>query len=298
VASNGGARHQKSGKASFEHVYDREDPREYFRTLGVMDYRIPPHHGQRLFSTLVEGQRDGAGNGRRSGEPFTVVDLCCSYGINGALLKYDVTLDDLYERYGSQELDVLSPEELAVADREFYGERRSEDALRVVGLDLAENAVSYGLRAGLLDDGVIENLEEREPTDRLREAVSGMDLLTVTGGIGYISERTFDQLLGCLPGDRVLWVATFALRWVSYDAIAGVLSRYGLATERLESHTFDQRRFRDVAEQEYVCGELESMGIDPEGKESEGSYHAHFHLSRPAGSSEASVEELFEPVLR
>lgn len=293
MASNGSARHQKSGKASFEHVYDREDPREYFRTLGGMDYRIP-HHGQRLFSTLVEQRRDG----RRTGDPVTVVDLCCSYGINGALLKHDVTLDDLYERYGSRELDGLSPEELAAADREFYGARRTEDAPRVVGLDLAENAVSYGLRAGLLDDGVIENLEEGEPTDRLREAVSGMDLLTVTGGIGYISERTFDRLLGCLPEERRPWVATLALRWVSYEAIAGVLSRYGLVTERLDTHTFDQRRFRDAAEQEYVCGELQSMGIDPEGRESEGSYHAHFYLSRPAAASEVSVEELFEPVLK
>ena len=60
--------HEKSGKASFGHIYDRRDPREYFKTLGSMDYKIPGP-GQRLFSALVE-QRRGA-----NGDPVNVVDL-------------------------------------------------------------------------------------------------------------------------------------------------------------------------------------------------------------------------------
>ena len=54
----------------------------------------------------------------------------------------------------------------------------------------------------------------------------------------------------------------------------------------------------DDAEQEYVCEELSKMGVDPEGKEREGSYHAHFYLARPAGEAEANVEELVFPALR
>jgi hypothetical protein len=89
------------------------------------------------------------------------------------------------------------------------------------------------------------------------------------------------------------WVAVLALRWVSYDKISEVLGGYGLVTEKLEGHTFEQRRFADEEEQEYVCGELESMGIDTEGKEGDGSYHAEFYLSRPEEqASEASVGEL------
>jgi len=133
--------HEKSGKASFGHIYDRQDPREYFRTLGSMDYRIPDH-GQRLFGALVERQR---GEGE---DPVNVVDLCCSYGINAALLKYDVTLDDLYERYCSEELGALSGDELAEGDAAYYAGRAREAAPRVTGLDVAENAVSYALRAG------------------------------------------------------------------------------------------------------------------------------------------------------
>ncbi len=276
--------HQKSGKASFGHIYDLQDPREYYSTLGGMDYRAP-EHGQRLFSTLIEKRRNGS-------EPVNVVDLCCSYGINAALLKYEVVLDDLYERYSSDELP-LPGDELAEADVAFYAGRKREAAPRVVGVDVAGNAVSYALKAGLLDAGAAEDLENDPPSEKLRREVSDADLFTVTGGIGYISERTFDQLLGFVDEGYDPWVAVLALRWVSYDRISGVLDTYGLVTEKLEGRTFEQRRFADADEREYVCRELEGMGIDPEGKEREGSYHAEFYLSRPAEHvSEASVDKL------
>ena len=283
--------HDKSGKASFGHIYDRQDPREYFKTLGTMDYRIPDH-GQRLFGALVGLQREA------SEDPVNVVDVCCSYGINAALLKHDVTLDDLYERYCSEELGTLSADELAQGDAAYYAERVREAAPRVTGLDVAENAVSYALKTGLLDAGATEDLERDRPSETLRRAVSDASLFTVSGGIGYVSERTFDALLGCVDGGPPPWVAALALRWVSYEGISGVLDGYGLVTEKLEGHTFEQRSFADDAEREYVCRELRGMGVDTGGKEDEGSYHAEFYLSRPAEQvSGASVGDLLAPVL-
>lgn len=280
--------HNKNGKASFDHIYNLKDPREYFRTLWNLDYRAP-QNGYHLFSALVQEKK------RDRSEEVRVVDLCCSYGINGALLKYHVTLDDLYERYRSEELASLSSEELAVADREFYESRKREAPPWVVGVDVAENAVSYALRAGLIDGGVAENLEEDEPTDALRKAVSKTDLLIVTGGVGYVWARTFDRLLGCITEEgNVAWVATLPLRMVDYRPIAKVLSKYGLATEKLSNHTFAQRRFASAEEQQYVLEELASMGIDPDGKESTGRYHTDFYLSRPPDqASKIPIDRLF-----
>jgi len=246
--------------------------------LWRVDY-VAPRNGHLLFPALIQAKkRDGGG----SSEETTVVDLACSYGVNGVLLKYDVTLNDLFERYRSEELAALSSEELAVADAEFFGSRKREAAPRVVGIDVAENAIRYALRAGLVDAGFAQNLEEDEPTDDLAKAVSGGDLLTVTGGIGYAWESTFNRLLGRMTKEGELpWVATFPLRMVDYGPIVEVLSRHGLVTEKLEGHTFVQRRFESAEEREYVLGELEGMGIDPEGRESAGYYHSEFYLSRP-----------------
>ena len=289
--------HLKSGKANFDQIYDREDPREYFNTLGAFDYCVP-QHGQRVFRELAGALRDG-GRGDE-GDGLGVVDVCCSYGINAALLKHDTTLDDLYARYGSAEVAALSGEELAESDAEFYGERRTGGAPKVVGVDVAPNAVSYGVRSGLLDEGFAENLEENEPTPALGRAVAGANLLTVTGGVGYVSERTFGKLIDRAadgPRGRVPWVAAFALRWVSYEEISDVLSGYGLVTEKLSGHTFTQRRFTDDAERDYVLSELSNMGVDPAGKEDGGWYHADFYLSRPADEAGTPVEDLLAPVL-
>lgn len=281
--------HEKAGKASFEHIYDLEDPREYFNTLGGMGYAAP-RHGYELFSAL-------AGSIEPAGQRLTILDVCCSYGINGALLKYDVGLDDLYARYGSEDAGQMSSAELAADDREFYAERRRPDAPRVIGLDVAENAIAYGVSAGMLDAGVAEDLEEHEPSERLRRLIPEVDLITVTGGVGYIGGNTFERLLQSLPEGRKPWIAVLALRWVDFGPLAELFSRYGYVTEPLEGRTFEQRRFADSGEQEYVCEELSKMGVEPEGKESKGSYHAYFYLSRPVDQAAGDrIEDLLGPV--
>lgn len=260
-------------KASFGHIYDLEDPRGYFNTLGELDYRAP-QHGSSVFSALLE--EIGI-----EGSSAKIVDLCCSYGINAALLKHDLDLEDLYSHYGSPRLADLSINELVAADSEFYEDHRVESPPEVVGVDVAGRAVSYALRAGLLDSGFTENLEEKEPSDALREAVSGADLLTVTGGIGYVWQDTFDRVLSCFDEEDTPWVATMPLRMVDYAPVAATLSEHGLATEKLTSRTFQQRRFADDNEREEVLRQLAEADIDPEGKEASGWYHSEFYLSRP-----------------
>lgn len=285
--------HQKSGKADFELIYDLDDPREYFNVLGEFDYCVP-QHGQRVFSALIEARRKAGLEGLEDGRTG-VVDVCCSYGVNAALLKYETSLEEIYARYRSEELADLSSEELAEADAAFYKEHRRKMAPEVIGVDVARNAVSYGVRSGVLDAGFAENLEEKEPTEALARAVSRADLLTVTGGVGYISERTFERLIDCAAegsGGRIPWVAAFALRWVSYERISEVLSGYGLVTEKLDGHTFTQRRFTDDTERDYVLEELAGMDVNPTGKEDTGWYHANFYLSRPANEANIPLETL------
>lgn len=298
IQHNSGVPHQKLGKANFDLVYGLEDPREYFGAFEELDYCIP-QHGQRVFSALIEARCEEGHNG--FGERRTdVVDVCCSYGINAALLKHELTLNDLYARYGSAELASLSSEELAEADTAFYRGRVRRAAPQVIGVDVSRNAVSYGVRSGILDAGFAENLEDDEPTAEFGRAVSGADLLTVTGGVGYISERTFGRLLDRMTEgleSRIPWVAVFALRWISYEEISEVLSGYGLVTEKLDGYTFTQRRFADDTEREYVLAKLAKMGIDASGKEEEGWHHTDFYLSRPADEAETPLETLLAPAL-
>ena len=282
--------HVQSGKAQFGHIYNQADPRRYFQTLGELEYRAPAH-GSKVFDRIVRHRREHLDR-----QDVGVLDLCCSYGINAALLNHDVTFDALCRRYGSPELARLSTDELVTADRAFYGAHRRPDPVQVLGLDVADQAVAYAQRVGLLGAGSSENLELEDASAALAEGLVGVDLITVTGGIGYVSERTFDRLLRHTSSGDGCWVAAFALRWIRYERIAEVLARYGLVTQQLEGHTFRQRRFADDTERDYVLGELDRLGIDPSGKETEGWYHSYFYLSCPA-EQHPSLPELLSGCL-
>lgn len=275
-----GATTVSAGKADFDEIYDAPDPRAYARTLSALDYQIP-EHARPVFSRLagVLAER-GAG-------PVSVVDLCCSYGINAALLRCELTLDDLFEHYGGSDVAALSGEELAAADRRYFAAQRHGDDTRVIGLDASKNAVDYAVGVGLLDAGATEDLEHDEPSPGLRTLLSGADLVTVTGGIGYITETTVDHVVAAATTETPPWVAAFTLRWVDMGPVSSVLADHGLVVETVPDHTFRQRRFIDDAERDYVFGELARRGLDPADAEVDGFHHAELIVARPAADRDA-----------
>ncbi|UQA92409.1 hypothetical protein [Streptomyces halobius] len=268
------------GKADFEAIYNCPDPRRYFTTLQPLEYQIP-HHGQAVFRAVAEVLR----RRRPNRTPLNVVDLCCSYGVNAALLNHRLDLGDLYRRYTAADPGASQTEQLAHEDRTFFATRRLPGAARVIGLDAAKNAVDYAQTVGLLDHGFAENLECDEVSPALRKALAGTDLITVTGGVGYITERTFGRLVDCMSTPP--WVAAFVLREVSYQPVSALLARAGLVTEKLATRTFRQRRFADADERRGAFTALTARGLSPEGKESDGFYHAELYLSRPAADAAA-----------
>lgn len=281
----------QTGKVSFDDIYDQPDPRAFFRTLSGFDYQIP-EHGREAFALLARTLRD-----RRDRSSFSVLDLCCSYGINAALLNHDVSLADLFARYASAEVEQLTSEQLVAADREFYAERR-HDPLPIIGLDAAPNAIDYAVAAGLLTAGSSENLEEDGPSEELKNHLADVGLITVTGGIGYITEVTFDRLLGSTTVDDPPWIAAFTLRWVDMEPIRAMLKRHGYRLERLRGRTFRQRRFADDREREAALAHLRRLGIDPEGVETDGYHHAELYVARPQAEADAvPVDQLLAPIL-
>ncbi|ANP52366.1 hypothetical protein J2Z21_008277 [Streptomyces griseochromogenes] len=272
----------------FDDIYSRPDPRPYFSTLGALGYQTP-HHAQGVFRRLLPlvglpevpecpADQDG-------GPRATVLDICCSYGINAALLNHHVTLEELYDRYTSPQVTRLTTAELIESDRRYFAACRRPDAVPVIGLDIAAPAMAYGRAVGLLDAGFAENLEAVQPSPALCRATRGTRLITVTGGASFLSARTFRPLL---EGRREPpWVAAFVLRTGSYQNIADALALLGLTTEKDTARTYPQRRFTDVDEQRYAIAAVSAAGDDPRGKETDGHFHTALHLTRPCADAAA-----------
>lgn len=263
------------GKSRFDDIYDRPDPRAYFGRLAPLGYEIP-HHAQPVFRR-VAAERVAARDGRPR-QP-AVLDLCCSYGINAALLNHDVTLAEMAERYTSRTAQAMSTAELIEWDKEFYAQRRRPDAVPVIGLDVAAPAVHYALAVGLLDAAFTEDLEQGPPSPRLERALEEVGLVTLTGGGSYITDRTFTALLD--GARRPVWVSAFVLRTVSYEPIERTLAAHGLRTTVDSSRTYPQRRFTDAREQQYAIEAVRALGHDPTGREQAGHFHSLHYESRP-----------------
>ncbi|KUL23309.1 hypothetical protein ADL12_40305 [Streptomyces regalis] len=265
---------------SFDEIYDQPDPRDFFRVLGRWNYQTP-QHAQGVFRRMAAARARTA----HTAGPVTVLDICCSYGINAALLNHNLTLEDLYAHYASPQAAALTTAELIEWDRAYYAAHRRPEAARVIGLDIAANAIDYALAVGLLDEGFAENLEVAPPTAALRRAAQPTRLITITGGASFLSPRTFQPLLAA--AHRQVWVVAFVLRTGSYQPIAEGLTPHGLITEKAAAPTYPQRRFTSAHEQRHAVHAVIAAGEDPRGKETDGYFHTAVHLSRPTKDTTA-----------
>jgi SAM-dependent methyltransferase len=273
-----------TGKLSLDHVYNRPDPRDYFSTLSQLDYRVP-ELAKPFFVRLIEARREARGEAEAK-----IVDVGCSYGVNAALLKHDMSLDDLYRLYSEEAPD--DQRALIARDRALFS--GSDDALSVVGIDAAENAIAYAVDAGILDAGVSTNLEREQPTDADLRAIEDSDMIISTGCVGYVTKTSLEHLVDS-GRDKGAWMANFVLRMFDYEPVEEMLAGHGYVTERLDGAFFPQRRFVSAAEQEHVLDNLRARGLSPEEAERDGWYLAELHVSRPENQASAALEEILSP---
>lgn len=261
-------------KTNMDHIYDQTDPRAYFRELKRVGYAIPGS-AKPIFQKLIFRLRN------KTNDTVRVLDVGCSYGINAALLKHDLSIDDLYDHWGQEKLADATPEEVIEKDKDFFAGLDEVEDIEVIGLDVAENAVAFAEEAGLLDEGLAVDLESKPLPEAAKEELAPVDLVTSTGCVGYVTEKSFNRLLPAVTRGQRPWFANFVLRMFPFDAIEETLKNAGYVTEKLKGQTFVQREFASSEEQEQVLEQLREQGIDPTGKETEGHLLAEFYLSRP-----------------
>lgn len=259
-----------TGKINLNGIYNKPEPTSYFSTLSRLGYRIPQEAKPR-FQSLIDARRSAT-----EADATKVVDLGCSYGVNGALLKHGLSMEDLYLRYGAPE--VGDPGELLARDRNLYAES-ADASLEMVGVDPAERAISYAVDAGLLDAGIATDLEKADPTAEDVAAIENADLIISTGCIGYVTETSLERLLETSYDSRP-WMAHFVLRMFDFGAPEEMLGGHGYVTEKLPG-LFRQRRFASREERQHVLDNLHRLGIDPTGAEADGWYVAELHVARP-----------------
>lgn len=258
-------------KASFASIYNEKSPRAYLATLAPLEYTIPQQL-QPLFQRLHRLASEGTASS-------AILDVCCSYGINGGLLRHDIDMETWTAHYTGSE---LSPKEQVQSDKGFFASRVRSDKPTVLGLDKAENAIRYALETGLVDNGWAEDLETQDPSPGLSEALKDVALIICTGGVSYVGSRTFGRIMSAIPISTNIWMASTVIRTVSYEEVAMTLETHGMETMKLPG-VLRQRRFASDKEKNDAIAQVKARGLDPAGLEDEGYFCAEVYISRPIG---------------
>ena len=266
-------------KAVFDDIYACDDPRAYFSVLGDLDYMIPDVAEPVVRQIL-------AAKALATGFKPTVLDVGCSYGINAAVHRFPLTFGGLRHRYARREMRAIGSETLVRLDRSFYAAWPDVGLARFIGLDISAPAISYATGVGLLEQGIVADLETELLSTESARIIRSADVIMSTGCIGYVTEKTFSKILDAT--ETRPWIISFVLRMFPFDSFAAMFAKRGLVTERLAGATFIQRRFRDAEEFESSLATLAALGVDATGLESEGLFHADLILSRPEADARAA----------
>ncbi len=271
----------ETGKVILDHIYDRATPVQFYKAVSALDYCIP-HLAQPIFSSLISFL-----DGRLAGKRPRVIDLGCSYGVNGALLKSRRSLAEIFQHYEGQEMGPELPHDLIETERAFYGQLN--EFIDLIGVDLSMPALEYAQAAGFIDQKLQGNFEVRDLMPPEVSLLQNSDLLISTGCIGYVGHLTISRLLAAILPKRPL-MAHFVLRTFSFDRIASDARALGYQVFQ-SRRSYKQRRFASDAERNSALNRLRDMSIDPQGLEKDGWYYADLFLCLPDGIAFSSLPE-------
>jgi asparagine synthase (glutamine-hydrolysing) len=254
-------------------IYNVVSSRPYFRRMKELDYQIPAS-ANLVYNWCVEEIRRISG-----ARKLTVLDLCAGYGINGALMKGEHSLEQLYTYAADNKADDVSH---PFFDCLSLAAQNIDEDLRIVGLDIADNALTYGCAAGFMDDAFTIDLEKEAMSLQIQTAISDCSLITITGGFSFVGVKTFEKILDSLDeaGAAKPWIAGFPLLHTELGDLLSLLNSHGYVVQPVLKHRLRQRRFANSNERRREQEALDDADI----MASDDSYfESHLLLAQPPG---------------
>ena len=264
-------------KDDFDRVYDLEDPSPYFTALRPSDYRMPA-----VLAGALKAIHRPVCAARGTGESLRVLDFACGYGTIGALLRHDVSMADVYARYGERRWRPVDARRYWEADAAFFAARRADSAiLEMGGIDIAGIALEYAEALGFLDRIFHEDLVDNAPSEALACFLRGVDLVVESGSLGGLLPVACERLLdGCGDANRpwFLYSPRPDVDWAPLDAL---WAERGYGAESLGSEPIRYRKALAAQERADMLRVTRELGMPDEAVMRDGYLLVDMTLARP-----------------
>ena len=264
-------------KDDFDRVYDLEDPSPYFTALRPSDYRMPAVLADAL--KVIHRPMCAA---RGTGETLRVLDFACGYGAIGALLRHDISMAEIYARYGERRWRPVDARLYWEADAAFFAGRRvASVTLEIGGTDIAGIALEYAEALGFLDRIFHENLVDNSPSPAVAHFLRGVDLVVESGSLGGLLPIAYERILdGCGDANRP-WFLYSPRPDVDWAPLNALWAERGYFTEALGTEPIRYRKALAAHEREDMLRVTRELGMPDEAVMRDGYLLVDMTLARP-----------------
>ena len=276
-------------KDDFGRVYDLEDPSPYFTALRPSDYRMPE-----VLARALNAVHRTVCDARGAGASLRMLDFACGYGAVGALLRHDVSMSEIYARYGERRWRPEDARRYWAADVDFFAARREAPAdFELGGADIAGVALEYAAALGFLDRTYCENLVEDTPSEELRRFLRGVDLVVESGSLGDLLPGAFERILdGCGVAARP-WFIYCPRPDVDWAPLNALWAERGYRAESLGTDPIRYRKALAEREQADMLRVTRELGKPDEAVMRGGYLLVDLTLARPdADAANPPIERL------
>jgi len=263
-------------KKDFTDIYTQETPREYLKEMKRLRYSISDST-KPLYNSIIEQLENTLSR------PINILDLGSSYGINSALMKYNLTMTELNNFFLNE------PEPTKKETKQFYEKCTNKDNMCFYQIDISEEALKFSEEMNLCEKGMNVNLDDKKVD--LSESLPKIDVVIATGCIGYIGYMAFVNLLKVIKKrqDNSIESKTkynspiFAfsvLRMFDMNDIEKTFETYDYSIVKSDIKPLVQRSFSDPKEKEQTISILHEMGINTKEYEDDGNFYADFYIAK------------------
>jgi len=258
-------------KKDFTDIYTQKFPDSYLKEMKKLHYRIPDKT-KPLYLSLAEHLV------KKLSRPINILDIGSSYGVNSALMKYDLEMSNLDDFFLQEDNTTLEK------SKQFFEKIPSNGNLNFYQIDISEPALQFSEQTKLCKKGICINLE----TGNLPiKEIPSFDMVIATGCIGYKAFSNLFELIKKQQSkhpeskiDKPIF-AFSVLRMFDMEKILKTFDYYDYTLVKIELNPIRQRRFFDIDEQNQTVSLLNNKGIDTIGFEDDGHFYANFYVASP-----------------
>ena len=265
-------------KDDFDRVYDLEDPSRYFTALRPSDYRMPE-----VLARALKAIHRPVRAARGTGDALRVLDFACGYGAIGALLRHDVSMAEIYARYGERHWRPVDGRRYWEADVSYFATRRKTPAMfELGGTDIAGVALEYAEVLGFLDCSFHENLVDHAPSEAMERFLRDVDLIVESGSLGDLLPVAFERILdACADAGGRPWFLYCPRPDVDWAPLNALWVERGYRRESLGTEPVRYRKALAAQEQSDMLRVTRELGLEDGAVMRDGYLLVDMTLARP-----------------